>query len=209
MQVKNLKDAGYQFAGVGDLSRTIVGFVLEQHPAFAETVTDEVRAALYEGFAVRFHENRGEDVYLKGDMGGLIFAGNTAKAKGGKAKVTKIPAGAVCYGVHHVHAYSPQQLGMLKSKDHELHSILSAINNDFRKYASNTLKDMQRKAREMLKEASGEKQTRSMVFFLDSVKSHFDTLDKQVKNAAKRKDETADELRWKSAKEAFFKTYTK
>ena len=98
---------------------------------------------------------------------------------------------------------------MLKSKDHELHSILSAINNDFRKYASNTLKDMQRKAREILKDASGEKQTRNMVLFLDSVKSHFDTLDKQVKNAAKRKDETADELRWKAAKEAFFKAYTK
>ena len=209
--IKSEKDAAYQFAVLRDSGRSIVQWLLEKHPDFADNVSDTLKAQLYEGLVTRFHENNGENVYINGDTGALIPIGNTVKAVAvnGKVspKVTKIPEGAVAYGIHHVQAYTPQQLGMLKAKEPALHSILSPINGAFRKYASNTVGDMQRMAKKIIDEKDGKTQTREMLLFIDSMKKQFDAWDKQVKNAEKRRDDTASSIRYRVARDAFFKAY--
>lgn len=208
---QNEKEAAYRFAVTRDSGRSIVEWMLEKHDDFADKVSDETREQLYEGFATRFHENQGENVYIKGDTGALILAGNTVKAtaQNGKVlpRVTTIPAGAVAYGIHHVQAYTPQERGMLKSKDPVLHEILSKIATAFNKYASNTLGDMQRAAAKILAERRGQTQTRQTLEFIQSLDKMFDAMEKRVKNAEKRKDATADAVRFKMARDAFIKTY--
>ena len=211
LSVKNEKDAAYQFAVLRDNGRVIVQWLLEKHPDFAENVSDTLKAQLTEGLTTRFHENNGENVYILGDTGALLPIGNTVKsvAVNGKVmpKVEKLPEGAVAYGIHHVQAYTPQQLGMLKTKEPAKHSILSPINIAFRKYASNTIGDMQRMAKKIIDEKEGVTQTRQMIFFIDSITKQFDAWDKQVKNAEKRLDETASPVKYRMAREAFFKAY--
>ena len=209
--IKSDKDAAYQFAVLRDAGKSIVAWVLNKHPDFAEKVSDETKAHFYDGFTVRFHENNGENVYIKGDTGALILVGNTAKsiAVNGKAmpKVETMPAGAVAYGIHQVQAYTPQQRGMLKTSDPALHSVLQPIATAFNKYASNALADMQKQAKAILDEKAGVVKTREMKLFLDSMTKQFDAWEKQVKNAEKRMDETASPVNFKVARDAFFKAY--
>jgi len=209
--IKNEKDAAYQFAVLRDSGRSIVQWILEKHPDFADNVSDTLKAQLYEGLTTRYHENNGENVFIQGDTGTLIPIGNTVKgvACNGKfmPKVEKMPEGAVAYGIHHVLAYTPQQLGMMKSKEPALHSILSPINSSFRKYASNTVGDMQKMAKKIIDEKEGKTQTREMLLFIDSMTKQFDAWDKQVKNAEKRLDDTASSVRYRVARDAFFKAY--
>jgi len=208
----DLKNAGYEFAGVAAKGRDIAAFVLSIDSGFVDEVKPETKAGLGEGFMLRFHENHGEDVFTKGDTGAVLFIGNTAKARvhGGKVvpRLTDIPAGAVCYGVHHAFALTPQQFGMLKNSDPGQHEILGAIRKKYQKYESNTIKDLQGYARDVVAEANGQPaRTRTMVTFLESIGKVFDKWDKQVKNAENRADDTASPVRYRMAREAFFKIY--
>ena len=52
----NLKDAGYKIARLGETSKAIAQYVIDQSPSFPETIEEKVKADLYEGFTLRHNE---------------------------------------------------------------------------------------------------------------------------------------------------------
>lgn len=200
--ITSLKQAAYSFAATGDTRRDIAQYILEQAPNFLDEVSNEVKADLFEGFTLRAHELWGQDYYTRGDTGALVKVANSKDADFAKRQVHK---GEVIISVMYARSFTGQEFGKLKDTDPALHDKVKAMRERFSKYASNCMNDIRTEMKRIV--AGDGKKRAANKAFADWLKETFDTADKRVKVAKERGDESADQVKFRVARDAFWKTY--
>ena len=187
----SLRDSAYRFALQNESLETIVRFVLESNPTFADEVSKETRSELFAGFQLRKHELTGDKGYRIGDGGTYI-------------PVDENPD--IVLNINYAMAYTPVEFGKMRESDPAKHAVIRVLRDSFSTYASNKLRDMQRIAKRLTQ--GDAPRTRAVnKDFRTAVKSGFESLEKRVRNAEQRGDPDANAVRFRTAVAAFWKSY--
>lgn len=199
-QITSLKDGAYKQAVANDRMRLVARYVIDQSKGFPETVADEVKEQLYDGYRLRFNEVNKPQTYAVVNDHYLLIDGSNPALENEKEKVI--------IGVDYCFAYSQQQYGKLKNENPYLHAIVKEWRDKVNTYCSNRLGDLKRQARTILNEGQTRERGATADFAkrLDEV---FKDLAVKCKNAKARGDETADEGKYATARNAFMTAWSK
>jgi hypothetical protein len=192
----SIRDFGYQQAKTGDSLVSQAQYALDNFAGFPEDIATEVKTDLYAGYQLRYAENNPAIVYAIVSDHYVLATDEHLKNK----KVEKVEI-----GVAYAFSYSSQEFGKLKNTNPALHSIVKVVRDKFQTYASNRLGDLKREAKKILN--AGKTSTRTTMDFVQSMTKIFDAQEKSVKVKQDRGDTSADALKFKAAKSAFWKTY--
>jgi hypothetical protein len=199
-QITSLKDGAYKQALANDRMRSVARYVLDQSKGFPETVADEVKEQLYDGYRLRFNEVNKPQTYAVVNDHYLLIDGSNPALENEREKVI--------IGVDYCFAYSQQQYGKLKNENPYLHAIVKEWRDKVNTYCSNRLGDLKRQARTILNEGKTRERGATADFAkrLDDV---FKDLRLKCDNAQKRGDETADKAKFDVARNAFMTAWSK
>lgn len=203
----NLKDAGYKIAKIGETSKAIAQYVIDNSPVFPETIEERVKADLYEGFTLRHNEVIGSTYYIMGEMGDylVIDKKDIEKYQGKKEIVEMNPIIAM--------AYTGTEFGMLANSksnayNKPLHTIVGAMRDKFKGYASNAMKRLVTSAKE-IKAGDKPRARNGNDNFVMAVTKVFEGLEKRARNAEKKGDDSASFARHAVAVKAYWEVYNK
>lgn len=199
-QITSLKDGAYKQAVANDRMRLVARYVMEQSKGFPETVADEVKEQLYDGYRLRFNEVNKPSTYAVVNDHYLLIDGSNPALENEKEKVV--------IGVDYCFAYSQQQYGKLKNENPYLHAIVKEWRDKVNTYCSNRLGDLKRQARTILNE-NVKKERGATADFAKRLDEVFKDLAVKCKNAKARGDETADEGKYATARQAFMTAWSK
>ena len=193
---KSIKDMAYNHAMVDDSLKAHAQFAIDNFKNFPEEITSDERSECYEGYIARYNELHPVEQYARIDGNWLPL-----KSLSKDAKPLEV---AEWNGAYALSAYSQQAFGTLKNEDNAKYIVLKPLRTAASKYASDKVKSLERKAREILREQSGEPKTREATkAFSEVIKVMHDELRNRCKNAKARGDETADEDKYRKSVEAF------
>ena len=182
--VASFKDAGYQSARSSETMATIARWVLEKNPAFLDSPSDEEKAQLREGWAVRWQELNPATRYTA----------EWVPSENGNIEVSL----AYCL------SYSQQAFGQMKNDNPVQHGVIKQIRDAFSKYTSNRMADLKTAVRRVANEGQSKTRTQAKPFE-EFLKDMFDTAKARCKTAKARNDETApDEVTLRQAIDAFY-----
>ena len=182
--VASFKDAGYQSARSSETMATIARWILERNPSFLDSPSDEEKAELREGWALRWQELNPATKYnadwIPADNGGIEVS--------------------LAYCL----SYSQQAFGQMKNDNPVQHGIIKQIRDAFNKYCSNRMGDLKTAVRRVVNE--GKTTTRQQAKQYDEfLKDLFDTAKSRCKTAQARGDATApSEVALRMAIDAFY-----
>jgi hypothetical protein len=182
--ISSFKDAGYKAARSSETMASIAKWVTEQNPNFLDSPTDEQKADLRDGWALRWQELHPASKYTI----------DWVPSDKGNIEVTL----AYCY------SYSQQAFGQLKNENPVQHSVIADIRTKFNKYASNRMKELCAaiRANESEGKVKPKAATKDYATFL---KDMFDGAKSRCKTATARGDETApSEIALRQAIDAFY-----
>ena len=211
----SLKDAGYKLALAGESTRAVAQYVMQQCPAITNDLNvlghKELRADLAEGYKLRANELWGIDYYtISKDTGAWLLIGNSIKTPGIQAKLdemTKDKREIKQVNIHFVKSISTSEYGQMRNKDPEQRKAIDTMWAKFTKYEKDRNDALINAIKNIIAESKGETRVRKDVLFIDAVMKAFDALDKSSKVKQDRGDKTADQLRFRMAKDAFLKAY--
>jgi len=213
-QPTSLKDAGYRLAVAGEGLESVASYMVSEYPDFASDPVvnnhKEIRKDLSEGYKLRAYELWGQSYYIVSkDTGAWLLLTSTKDAdwqtKFAEAQEAKREIKIV--NVHVATGYSQQEYGRMGKDDPEQHKVIEAIRTKWRGYESNRNKSLEKAVAELLRKARGEGNKRATLNFVESANKVFDAWDKSVKVKQERGDETADPLKFRMARAAFWKVY--
>ena len=191
----SLKDGAYQQAKAGDRIRSVAKYVMANAVGFPETVSDEAKEQLNEGYRLRFNENNPPEQYAIVDGNYLLIDGSNPDLVNAKEKIN-IGVDYACV------AFTQQQFGKLKNENPALYAIVKSWRDRVSTYCSNRLGDLKRQAKAILNE--GKKRERSATAdFAKRIDDTFADLATKCKTASARGDETANETKFREARVAF------
>jgi hypothetical protein len=200
--IQSFKDGAYKQALASDRMRSVARYVMDQCKAFPESLPDEIKAELNEGYRLRFNEVNKPDTYaIVNDHYILIDGSNPdldAKEK-------------VVIGVDYSMSFSQQQYGKLKNENPYLHAIIKTWRDRVNTYCSNRLGDLKKQARTILNEGKTRERGATLDFahrIMDVFKGDQGLMVK-CKNAKARGDDTADEKKLSLAINAFMVQWNK
>ena len=199
-QITSLKDGAYKQALANDRMRSVARYVLDQSKGFPETVADEVKEQLYDGYRLRFNEVNKPQTYAVVNDHYLLIDGSNPALENEKEKVI--------IGVDYCFAYSQQQYGKLKNENPYLHAIVKEWRDKVNTYCSNRLGDLKRQARTILNEGKT-RERGATADFAKRLEDVFKDLRLKCDNAQKRGDETADKAKFDIARNAFMTAWSK
>jgi hypothetical protein len=199
-QITSLKDGAYKQAVANDRMRTVARYVIDQSKGFPETVADEVKEQLYDGYRLRFNEVNKPATYAVVNDHYLLIDGSNPALENEREKVI--------IGVDYCFAYSQQQYGKLKNENPYLHAIVKEWRDKVNTYCSNRLGDLKRQARTILNEGK-QRERGATADFAKRLDEVFKDLATKCKNAKARGDETADEGKYATARQAFMTAWSK
>jgi hypothetical protein len=196
--ISSIKDGAYKQAVASDRMRSVAKFVLENSKGFPETVQDEVKDQLYDGYRLRFNEvNKPEQYAIINDHYVLV---NTPELAESREKVN--------IGVDYAFSFTQQQFGKLKNENPYLHAIIKSWRDKVNNYCSNRLADLKRQARAIQNEGKT-RERGATADFAKRIQDVFSDLADKCKNAQARGDETADSKRFATARTAFMTAWSK
>jgi hypothetical protein len=199
-QITSLKDGAYKQALANDRMRSVARYVLDQSKGFPETVADEVKEQLYDGYRLRFNEVNKPQTYAVVNDHYLLIDGSNPALENEREKVV--------IGVDYCFAYSQQQYGKLKNENPYLHAIVKEWRDKVNTYCSNRLGDLKRQARTILNEGKT-RERGATADFAKRLEDVFKDLRLKCDNAQKRGDETADKAKFDIARNAFMTAWSK
>ena len=199
-QITSLKDGAYKQALANDRMRSVARYVLDQSKGFPETVADEVKEQLYDGYRLRFNEVNKPQTYAVVNGHYLLIDGSNPALENEREKVV--------IGVDYCFAYSQQQYGKLKNENPYLHAIVKEWRDKVNTYCSNRLGDLKRQARTILNEGKT-RERGATADFAKRLEDVFKDLRLKCDNAQKRGDETADKAKFDIARTAFMTAWSK
>ena len=193
---KSIRDMAYNHAVIDDSLKSHAQFAIDNFKNFPEEISKEERAECYEGYIARYNELHPVEQYARIDGHWLPLKSLSEDAK---------PLEVVEWnGAYALSAFSQQAFGNLKNEDLAKYNTLKPLRDAASKYASGKVKSLQGKAKEILREQSGEPKTREATkAFAEVVKATHDELKNRCKNAKARGDESADEDKYRKALDAF------
>lgn len=193
---KSIKDMAYNHAVVDDSLKAHAQYAMDEFKNFPEEITPEERAECYEGYIARHNELHPKVQYARIDGNWLPLESLSKDAKPQEV--------AEWNGAFALSGFSQQAFGNLKNEDNAKYLVLKPLRDAASKYASGKIKSLEKKAREILREKSGEPKTREATkAFSEVVKAMHDELKNRCKNAKARGDESADEDKYRKALDAF------
>jgi hypothetical protein len=193
---KSIRDMAYNHAVIDDSLKSHAQFAIDNFKNFPEEINKEERAECYEGYIARYNELHPVEQYARIDGNWLPL-----KSLSKDAKPQEV---AEWNGAYALSAFSQQAFGSLKNEDNSKYQVLKPLRYAASKYASGKVKSLQSKAKEILREQSGEPKTREATkAFSDVVKAMHEELRNRCKNAKARGDESADEDKYRKSVEAF------
>jgi hypothetical protein len=196
--ISSIKDGAYKQAVASDRMRSVAKFVLEHSKGFPETVQDEVKEQLYDGYRLRFNEvNKPEQYAIINDHYVLV---NTPELAESREKVN--------IGVDYAFSFTQQQFGKMKNENPYLHAIIKSWRDKVNNYCSNRLGDLKRQARAIQNEGKT-RERGATADFAKRIQDVFSDLADKCKNAQARGDETADSKRFATARTAFMTAWSK
>ena len=196
--ISSLKDGAYKQAVASDRMRSVARFVLEHSKGFPETVQDEVKEQLYDGYRLRFNEvNKPEQYAIINDHYVLV---NTPELAESREKIN--------IGVEYAFSFTQQQFGKMKNDNPYLHAIIKSWRDKVNNYCSNRLADLKRQARAIQNEGK-QRERGATADFSKRVTDVLADLAVKCKNAQARGDESADEKKFTLARNAFMTTWSK
>ncbi len=191
----SLKDGAYQQAKAGDRIRSVAKYVMANAVGFPETVADEVKEQLNEGYRLRFNENNPPVQYAVVDGNYLLIDGSNPDLANAREKIS-VGVDYACV------AFTQQQFGKLKNENPALYAIIKSWRDRVSTYCSNRLGDLKRQAKAILNE--GKKRERGATAdFAKRIEDTFSDLATKCKTASARGDETANETKFREARVAF------
>jgi hypothetical protein len=194
--IMSLKDLGYAVASNrDDLESRAKWFLTHVSGAKEGKVSEEDRDQIYEGFTMRYASKIEDKHYLVTSDNVYVPATPEAEAKfPNHTKAT--------LNLYTCLAYTQQAFGKLKSECPTLHGIYAPMRDGWSDYKKACWKALTAKAKEITEGKA--KRVAQAKDFAVRVTSVFDDLDKGVKSAIKRGDDTANEAQYLGAKAAFF-----
>ncbi len=193
---KSIRDMAYNHAVIDDSLKSHAQFAIDSFKNFPEEINKEERTECYEGYIARYNELHPVEKYARIDGNWLPLKSLSKDAK---------PLEVVEWnGAYALSAFSQQAFGNLKNEDLAKYNALKPLRDAASKYASGKVKSLQSKAKEILREQSGEPKTREATkAFSEVVKAMHDEGKTRCKNAKARGDESADEDKYRRSVEAF------
>ena len=199
-EITSIKDGAYKQAVANDRMRTVAKYVLEQVKGFPDTVPDEVKAQLYEGYRLRFNEVNPAKQYAVVNDHYVLIDGSNPELEKEREKVN--------IGVDYAFSFTQQQFGKLKNENPYKHAMVKDIRDKVNTYCSNRLADLKRQARTILNEGKV-RERGATADFAHRLNDVFTDLALKCKNAKARGDETADEKKFATARQAFMTAWSK
>lgn len=193
----SIQDAGYRFAQSGETMAMIAQYVYGQCPTILDEVPKEIKTQLYAGFQLRKHELTGERFYKIGDGGTYIPLAN---------KPANDDKGIVAFSINVAMSYTPQEYGKMRESDPAKHAVLKPLRDAFSTYASNSMSDLLTRIKRIVNEGKTRQRAANKTFE-EAMKESFDAFEKRVKTAKDRGDEGADPVKFRVARDAFWKAY--
>jgi hypothetical protein len=182
----SFKDAGYKFARSGETPTSVARWIIDQNPAFLDGASDEEKAALKEGWALRWQELN--------------------PAKRFNAEWIPDVNGGIELSLAYCLSYSQQAFGQLKNENPVQHGCIKDVRDDFNKYASNRMSDLKTAIRRVLSESKPKEKapTKDFTTFLGDM---FTSCKGRCKTAQARGDASApSEVKLRQAIDAFYAT---
>jgi len=193
--ISSLKDGAYQQATATQKIRDFAGYAIDHIAGFPESLPDESREQLYEGYQLRYAQNNPAKTYAVINSHYVLATEEHIK----NDKVEKLEL-----SVGYVMSFTPQEFGKLKNENPEKHILVKELRDRVGTYCSNRKNDLVRMAKNIIAEKEGKAKTRTAnKDFDESISAMFESFDVKVKTAKKRGDVTADDQRYKKAKIAF------
>ena len=196
----SIKDAAYRFARAGETATDLAKYIMGQDPSFPAETSAELKADLFAGFMTRAHELWGQDYFTRGETGVLVKVGNSLDGQ------AEYPKGSTTISLSYCYSFSQQEFGQMKNKDPQLHGLIKQMRDKFSKYASNNLSALKRSANNILNEGK-DRERGATKAFTQALTEMFESYDKRVKNAENRGDDTASPVKFRMARDAFWKAY--
>lgn len=196
----SIKDAAYRFARAGETATDLAKYIMGQDPSFPAETSAELKADLFAGFMTRAHELWGQDYFTRGETGVLVKVGNSLDGQ------AEYPKGSTTISLSYCYSFSQQEFGQMKNKDPQLHGLIKQMRDKFSKYASNNLSALKRSANNILNEGK-DRERGATKAFTQALTEMFESYDKRVKNAENRGDDTASPVKFRVARDAFWKAY--
>ena len=195
----SLTDLGYKQAKIGDSLIQTAKYALEKISGFPEEISPEAKAELYAGYFKRYGENNPPVMYA-------VINGHYVRAT--VEHIDNKSVEKISVGVDYAFALTAQEFGKLKNTEPEKHQLVAKIRDAVQTYASNRLGDLKRAAKKLIA-PTGAERTRTTLDFVQSVTNAFDAFDKSVKVKQGKGDTTADVIRFRMARDAFWTAYNK
>ncbi len=146
--ITSLKDGAYQQAKASDSIRSVAKYALSNIKGFPETLPDESKAQLYDGYRLRFNENNPAEQYAVVDGNYLLIDGSNPDLANAREKIN-IGVDYACV------SFTQQQFGKLKNENPKLYAIVKDWRDRVNTYCSNRLGDLKRTAKSILSEGQG------------------------------------------------------
>ena len=194
----SIADLGYKQAQTSDSLTSQAQWALEHIVGFPTDITLEAKAELYTGYQKRYSENNPPVTFA-------VINGHYIRATPEHEANKSVEKIAV--GFDFAYSMTSQDFGKLKNTEPEKHQVIAKVREAVQTYCSNKLGDLKRAANKLVN--VNNPRTRVTVDFVDSVKKAFDALDQSVKIKVGKGDSTANELKFRMAKDAFWNTYNK
>ena len=200
----SITDGAYQQAKLHGTTRSLVKSLMAMIPGLgfnADAISDDIRAELRKGYALRWHEENPTRYYVAAD-------GNWVQCKSEEEMLSHKKADKFTLDVHTAFAYTQQAFGALKSEEPLKHSLIKEKRDKFNKYVSNRIGDLMRDARKIYNEENGIARERSATpLFIDWLtapeKGALSVMRQRCINAKAKGDETADVSKLDKAIAAF------
>jgi hypothetical protein len=198
LSFKSIKDFGYSQAKTSDTSISMARWAIDNLAGFPETITPEAKTELISGYHLRYTEMKPDVIFAVIDNNYVLATPDMLKKN-----IETIKA-----GVSYAFSYSSQEFGKLKNENPSKHAMIEKIRKATNTYCSNKYKELERQARALLKPEGST--TRQSLTFVETMTKVFETQDKSCKVKETRgHDTTANQLKFRLARDAFWTTYNK
>lgn len=208
--IKGVRDGGYEQAKLHGVTRSLVTQLMAFIPGLGfndDAITDEVRAELKQGYALRWNEENPTRYFVAAD-------GNWVECMSDDEMMSHKKADKFILDVHVAFGYTQQAFGALKTEEPLKHSLIKEVRDKFNKYCSNRINDLKAQAKKIYNEQNGiERQRAPVALFHDWVmtgdKSALAVMRQRCVNAKSKGDETADLAKLDKALAAFKTAWNK
>ena len=200
----SISDGAYQQAKLHGTARSLVKSLMTMIPGLGsvnDAISDNIRAELRKGYALRWHEENPTRYYVAAD-------GNWVQCESEEKMLSHKKADKFTLDVHTAFAYTQQAFGALKSEEPLKHSLIKETRDKFNKYVSNRIADLSRDAKKIYNEENGIARERAATaLFIDWLtapeKGALSVMRQRCINAKAKGDETADVAKLDKAIAAF------